>query len=225
MDLILAEQLLLLLLDDDKGADTSWYGADPGLAGALLLDLTAAGALDERDGALVATGFPPGHPLLAAAHRAVAGAEKRRDAQGWVDDLPKELKPLRTRLAGGLVDRGVLSEARRKVLGIFHTTRFPQADPRPEQELREGLRAVLMGERTPTAQQAMLVALLRPYDLIAKLVPKHERKAAKERAETIAAGGTAGEAVAEHLRGIESALLAASIATTAVATTSAASGS
>jgi hypothetical protein len=44
-DLLLAEELLLLSLDDEKGSDQAWSGLDPGLAGALLLELTEADAL------------------------------------------------------------------------------------------------------------------------------------------------------------------------------------
>jgi hypothetical protein len=222
MDLILAEELLLLFLDDEKGSDTASWGGDPGLAGAILLDLTRLHAIGEADGKLVATpGARPEHPLLAAAHDAIAADAKRRDAKGWVGRLPKELKPLRERVAERLVERGVLSEQRRRVLGLFPTARFPEADPAPEAELRERLRAVLVTERQPTPQDAMLVGLLRPYDLVAKLVPKDRRKDAKRRADDIAEGGAAAKAVDDTLKGIQAAVMASTtaaiVATTATA--------
>jgi Golgi phosphoprotein 3 (GPP34) len=104
MELILAEQLLLLFLDDEKGSHNATWGGDPGLAGAILLDLTARRALTEQDGDLLAVpGAAPEHQLLADAHAAIAASEKRRDARGWVGRLPKELKPLRERTAERLV--------------------------------------------------------------------------------------------------------------------------
>jgi Golgi phosphoprotein 3 GPP34 len=106
MELILAEQLLLLFLDDEKGSDRATWGGDPGLAGAILLDLTAAGALTESEGDLVAAGGPPAHPLLADAHAAIAGSEKRRDAKGWVGRLPNEQL---TRLAHRIPGRSLKS--------------------------------------------------------------------------------------------------------------------
>jgi hypothetical protein len=36
---LLLEQTLLIALDDEKGRDTTHWGSDAGLAGALLLDL------------------------------------------------------------------------------------------------------------------------------------------------------------------------------------------
>jgi hypothetical protein len=225
MDLILAEDLLLIFLDDEKGSDQASWGGDPGLAGALLLDLTRAHALDERDGKLVAVpGAAPDHPLLAAAHAAIADDDKQRDAKGWVGRLPKVLKPLRERVAERLVETGVLIEERRKRLGLFTTTRFPQADGAPEAALRERLRAILLTERQPTEHDAMLIALLTPYDQIKRLVPKDRRKDAARRAKEVAEGGAAAKAVDDTIKGIQAAVMASTtaaiVASTSVATTS-----
>lgn len=224
MELILAEQLLLLFLDDEKGSDQASWGGDPGLAGAILLDLTAQRALAEDDGDLVAvSGAALQHPLLAAAHAVIESSDKRRNAKGWVGRLPKELKPLRARTAELLVERGVLTEERRKILGLFPSTRFPAADPRPERELRERLRAVLLGERQPTPQDAMLIALLIPYDQVKRLVPRDRRKDAQRRAKEVAEGGAAAKAVDDTLKGIQAAVIAST--TAAIAATAATSGS
>jgi hypothetical protein len=215
MDLILAEKLLLLMLDDEKGTNVAFVGGEAGPAGALLLDLTAAEAVTvDADGRLeaVAAGTPPQHPLLREAHAAIAGSDKRRDTKGWVGRLPKDLKPLGRRLSTGLVERGVLSEERRKLLGIIPTTRFPEADPVPEQWLRERLRAVLLGEREPEGDDGVLVALLVPYDLVRRLVPNDRRREAKARAKEVADAGAAGDAVAAAVRDTQVAVTAAVVA-------------
>jgi Golgi phosphoprotein 3 (GPP34) len=224
MELILAEQLLLLFLDDEKGSDQASWGGDPGLAGAILLDLTARRALMEADGDLVAVpGAEPDHPLLAAAHAAIDASDKRRDAKGWVGRLPKELKPLRERVAERLVERGVLTEQRRKLLGLFPSTRFPASDAEPERELRERLRAVLLVERQPTPQEAMLIALLGPYDQVKRLVPRDRRKDAQRRAKEVAEGGATAKAVDDTIKGIQAAVIAST--TAAIVATTASSGS
>jgi hypothetical protein len=218
--MILAEQLLLLFLDDAKGTERASWGGDPGLAGALLLDLTRLRALDEEDGKLVAVaGGPLEHAVLAAAHAALAEDDKRRDAGGWVGRLPTALKPLRERIAAGLVERGVLSEERRKVLGLFNTTRFPEADPEPERELRERLRAVLLSERQPTPEDAQLIALLDHYDMVGGLAPKDRRKDAVRRAKEVAESGAATDAVNAALQGIQAAILASTMVSVSTVTT------
>jgi hypothetical protein len=90
-DLLLAEELLLLSLDDEKGSDQTWSSIGGGLAGALLLELTEAGALRlEGDDKLVPGASAPADPLLAEALEAVRCADKPRDAKHWVTKLPVE---------------------------------------------------------------------------------------------------------------------------------------
>ncbi len=217
MDLILAEEFLLIVLDDEKGTvNAGFKDAKPGLAGALLLDLAAMGAVRVTDGKVEPDkSARVEHPVLRAAYDEIAGSEKRRDAKGWVGRLPTELKPLDDRLADGLAERGILHRKDGKVLGLFSTAKFPEADASAERGLREGVAAVLRSERQPTPHEAMLIALLRAYDLVPKLVAKEDRKAAKARAKEVADEGIAGKAVADTLKATETAVMAAVTASTA----------
>ena len=225
MELILAEQLLLLALDDEKGSLSTYVDVDAGLAGALLIDLTRRGALIEADGDLVASpDGAHGHPLLTDAAAAIRGSDKRRDAKGWVGRLPRELKPIKDRVAGALVERGILSEERRKILGLVPSTRFPEADPAPERELRARLEAVLLSQRDPSEDEALLLALLEPYDLARKLVPKDRRKEAGKRAKAIAERGPATAAVASSVRDTQTAVMAGVMAGVAASSVSGGGG-
>jgi hypothetical protein len=218
--LLLAEQVLLLALDDEKGTDRSQRAGEAGLAGALLLDLgerdlVRAGA----DGRLVAVdAAEPEHGLLRRAHEIVGGTPGGRHAKTWVDHLQAELKPLRARLAQGLVERGILSEHRSRVLGIFPRTRYPEVDPHPEFELRHQLFDVLVTGRAPTEEEALLVGLLEPLGLIDRLVPRDHRRAAHRRAQEIGEPGLAGAAVRAAVREVQAVVTAAAVATTAATT-------
>ena len=133
-DLTLSEELLLVALDDEKGADTANWGSgvEAGLAGALLLELATAQCITHEDGKLVpASGAPPSDPLATEALAVIRADDKRRDAKAWVGRIPKALKPLRARVAERLVERGILEEERRRRLGLFETTRIPSATPSP----------------------------------------------------------------------------------------------
>jgi hypothetical protein len=202
-DLLLAEELLLLVLDDEKGHNTA-QGADSGLAGALLLDLAAGGWIDAADDKLIPAVPPPSGQapaeVLADALAAIQAEAKPRDAKHWVRKLPNELRPIKGRVATRLVERGVLSEQRRKVLGLVSVERYSEADPEPERALRERLRAELTGTGDVSPRTALLVPLLRAYNLVAKLVAKDERKAANRRAKDIAEDpGKVGGAVSSVL--------------------------
>jgi len=214
--LVLAEQTLLIALDDEKGRDTTDWGSDAGLAAALLLDLARLELLEvDADGRLVALdGVSPGHDLVRDAYATIRSSAKRRNAKGWVDRLPRELKPLRQRVARGLVQLGILSEEHSKTLGVLPTTRFPTIDATPERELRERLQGVLVTGREPTEEEALLIGLLEPLGLIDSVVTKDQRRAARKRAKAVAEHGLAGSAVRDSVRAVQAAVIAAAIVPT-----------
>jgi hypothetical protein len=219
-DLTLAEELLLVALDDEKGADTAnWSsGVEAGLAGALLLELAAAGCVAYEDGKVVPVSCaPPADPLAAETLDAIRADDRRRDAKAWIGRIPKALEPLRTRVAGRLVDRGILEERRHRRLGLFEATRYPERDPEPERRLRDALTDVLVAGREPTAHEAMLIALLSAYDLVKRVVPRDDRRAAGKRAKQLADGDVIGDAVARTVRDVQAATIAAVTAATSAA--------
>jgi hypothetical protein len=218
--LTLAEQMLLIALDDEKGRDTTQWGSDAGLSGALLLDLARLQLLDTDAGDTIVAldGAQPDHELLRDVYAKIRGSSKRRSAKGWVEHLPRELKPLRQRVARGLVQRGIVSEEHSKMLGILTTTRFPTVDPSPERNLRGQLAEVLLADREPTEEEALLVGLLEPLGLIDSIVPKDQRRDARKRAKSVAEQGLTGTAVRDAIRAVQAAVIAAIAASTVVST-------
>ena len=221
-DMTLAEALLLVALDDEKGDDTANWGSgiEAGLAGAILLELALAGCVKPEDGKLVAQecDAPPEGPLAAEALELLRAEDRPRDAKTWVARLKKELSPLRRRAAERLVERGVLDEEQRKWLGLFSATAYPERDPEPERRLRADLTDVLVTGREPSAHEAMLVSLLHANDLVRRVVPKEDRKQARGRAKEIADGENVGAAVSRVVNDFDVATMTAVISATAVTT-------
>ena len=206
----LAEEVLLIALDDKRGDDRSSWGIDSGLAGAVLLDLAERGCIRDDAGRLTAADCEAlDDPLLAEALELVRAEPEPDDAKGWVAKLPKRLEPLRQRVADGLVERGILEHERRRVLGLFPANRHPEVDPEPERELRERLRTVLEGEREASPREALLISLLEPHGLATGLVPKERRKQAGERAKAITDGGSVSSAVGDAVEQIQAATVVA----------------
>ena len=188
MPITLAEQLLLLALHDSMGRRSTWTRIDAGLAGALILDLLRHGWAQERAGDVLAfrVDWQAEPRLLADAARAIRKSAGPRGVRGWVAQLPEELKPIQHCVARSLVERGVLGERRRALLGVLPRMSFPERDPVPERRLRAGLREALLAEREPTDDEALLVPLLASYRLIEDLVPRDRRNDARLRAREIA---------------------------------------
>jgi hypothetical protein len=221
---LISEALLLLLLDEEKGASVrAGQAHDQGLAGAVLLDLVAAGALDSPgDGPLLSVvGAPPSSPESLVAAFAVLSAEPR-EARKAIAATVKALKPIKATIAAPLVAAGVLDEQRHKLLGLFGTTRFPELEPAPERELRFDLHSVLVSGASASPFIASLLGLLVPMNLIPRVVERDDRKAAVARAKEVAERGAVGDAVKAA---VQQQINAAVIAATVAATTAATSGS
>ena len=143
----LAEELLLLALDDEKGSVSfSASMALPyGLAGATLMELILRGRLAVEDGKLtVADPAPTGDELLDEAAAAIRAEKRQRDAKHWVSALSGKLKRHERRLEDRLIHRGVLRRDERKLLWLIPDTRYPAVDRRLELDTRARIRAVLL---------------------------------------------------------------------------------
>ncbi|GAA2152247.1 hypothetical protein GCM10009844_35410 [Nocardioides koreensis] len=225
--MLVAEDLLLLLLDDESGAVSGTSYADTALGGALLTDLALTGAVSVPEKTSVwrsakvraVPGVVPEDPVLREALATVAA--KERNAQDLVGRLGKGAGG---RLAQRLVERGILARRDRRLLGLFPTKRWPMVDAGHEQDVRRALRAALVEGAEPDAHTGALVALLSAVGRAHKVV-EHEGLASREvrrRAKEIAEGAWAATAVRDAIR---AATAATTAAVTAGAATAAGSGS
>ncbi|NII10724.1 GPP34 family phosphoprotein [Oleiagrimonas sp. C23AA] len=225
---MLAEELLLLALDDERGTvhSSASIGLDYGLAGALLLELTLEGRLGIEDNALVATGADSGDALLDDT-LALVRAKPGKKVAYWVTKLPGRLKPLRGRLLQRLVARGTLKKHERRILLIFHQTVHPERDGRVEHDIRQRLDAVLLhGAEADTRTRALaqLAAASRVSDA---LYGRAERKRLKQRLDEFERSPL-GDGVTQAVMQAEQAavmvaIMAASVAATSAATSAACS--
>lgn len=219
---LLAEDLLLLLLDDEDGSLAASSQVPVALGGALLAELALDGRVEvgEKEGfwrqaTVHVAGGPPDDDVLAAAHARVA--EKERTAQDLVARLGKGVKDeLLERLAG----RGILERRTDKVLGLLPRTRWPALDSSHEQAVRRDLAAVLVTGTSPEPRTAALVSVLSALDRAHKVVePGPEgARAVRRRAKEVAEGGWAAKGVADAIAATNAAIataIAASAATTA----------
>jgi hypothetical protein len=220
--MLLAEDLLLLLTDDDSGKLlVSGTEVDVALGGAQLIELTLAGRVDltgddeGRKGRLVVRDATrTTDPLLDEALDVVASkAGKKPDAV--VGPLGKKL---RDRLYTRLAEQGVLRSEHGKVLGVFPTTKWPAADAAHERQLRAGLEQALLTGLQPPERIAALVSLLHALRSVHKVVRPKDHGLAKRdldrRAKEIAEGDWGSAAVRKAVQAMTAATLAAVTAAT-----------
>ncbi|MFF0343815.1 GPP34 family phosphoprotein [Kribbella sp. NPDC004875] len=207
--MLIAEDLLLLLYDDETGKPIAGSpGLDYALAGAVLIELTLSRKLDINDrGRLeVLDGAPTGDPILDERLSYVASkpGKKPKDQVGALS------KRLRDQLLARLADRGVLEADQGKVLGLFPVKRWPAKDARHEEEVRAKLESVLKVGTTPDERTGALIALLSALNVVPKVVTDAvDKRALKQRAKEIAESDWAAAAVKKAVTEMQAAITAA----------------
>lgn len=225
--MLLAEDLLLLVTDDSSGRLlVPGAQVDAALGGANLVELTlmrkvglSAGDDEGRPGRLVVRDpSPAGDDILDTALQIVA-AHQGKKPSAVIGPLGKNLRRmLYDRLAG----RGVVRAEQGKILGLFLAHRWPAADADHEAEVRRLITEALVRQAAADARTAALIALLHALKYEHKIVDPRpyglSRRQLSARAEQIAAGDWASEAVRKVIDEMIAAVVAATVAATTAAT-------
>ncbi len=232
---LLAEDLLLLALDDVKGTVPMDVQStlEMGLAGAMITDLAARGRLRLEKGfwgdkLSVVDASATDNRLFNDAVNAIA-AKPGKSVSSWVHSLPRAVGGLRSRLLESLIARGVLEKREARVLLLFHHDVFPERNSRAERDIRRQMDAVLFHDADPEPHLWHLLQLADACHVIDALYPMHERRAARKRIKVLKKTQTdkSSSAVAKVIEAEEAAVmmavLAASVAATSAACSSAGS--
>ncbi|MDV8024424.1 GOLPH3/VPS74 family protein [Rhodococcus sp. IEGM 1330] len=222
---LIAEDLLLLLLDDDSGKPLADSTKLPRvLAGALVVELAMSGSLritgpDEqmKKDHVVVAGSTPGDELLRRVFDLVASASRPMKPQKVIEKSQKNLTKV---LVARLVAQGFVTEKKDKVLGLFPTTTWPARDTSHEKVLRDALRSALVDGTTPSPHTAALISLISAVDLTHKVIADADKKQLGHRAKQIAEGEWAGAAVRKAVSDVNAAVMAAVMVPVIVSTTS-----
>lgn len=220
-DLTTAEKLILVAFDAPRRRLTGGPEIYLGAAGAVIMDLVHDGAVEVRDGRVVANaGVAARGELLTDAADTIAAQPKPRDVKHWVRFLAAPRFRLGQKLLTSLVSSGVLQPVTVRWLGWFERERHVLANDAARTEVIEGVRTALLTSAIPDPALLSLIALLSSCGLIDRTVGREARGPARERASAIARGDAAGLAVsgviAEVQAEVMSAVIVATIASTAV---------
>ncbi|MFD3694749.1 GPP34 family phosphoprotein [Streptomyces sp. NPDC058646] len=219
MAITLAEEVMLLSLDDETGSAKQRQTAGWAVAGGILLELVLAERVSVAGKYLELTDpTPTGEQLLDGRILLIEawlrGRSKRRVTDWLTKDHTKAVGATLESLRG----RGVVTEQEHKVLGMFPVRRYPESDGSVERELRQRLEAVVLEGAEPDVRTAGLIALVHSAKLHRLAFPGQPRKQIVARAAEIAAGQWAAEGVRAAIRDMQVAITAASLATAAAVT-------
>ncbi|GAB3282316.1 GOLPH3/VPS74 family protein [Kineosporia babensis] len=168
-DTLLVEDLMLLLLHDEKGNVAGETVVNYILGGALLVELSLLGRVDQEEKKsmfsnrriLTAGDGPLPDPLLQEAFDVIA--EKPRSGMSVLEKVGRGLPK---KVAARLVERGMVREEKTKILGVFPRTLHPAVNDSHEKEVRREIRAVLADGAEPGPRSGALIALLSGSDTL-----------------------------------------------------------
>jgi hypothetical protein len=103
----------------------------------------------------------------------------------------------------------MLREEHGTLLGIFPTTRWPALRPEHEAAIRQDLVAALVEGHQPQLRTSALISLLTAVDAVPKVVSAPDRRALVRRAQELAQGEWAGDAVRKAVAAVHAAVTAA----------------
>lgn len=204
--MLLAEELLLLTLDDRTGKQLlPTRSLTIGLAGAIIAEL----ALLERVGVTgddsgwwkrgrltVTDAQPTDEPELDRALALLGEAEGKpvtylvstRQSRPFADGVEE-------RLLQRLARAGVLSPEPAKALGLFPITAWPVRDASAKEEILGRLHRALLAGELPAERTACLVALLQATGMVERVVPVQDRRVFRARVKELAEGNWPARAV------------------------------
>ena len=210
VNLTLAEQLLLLALEDDTGKllPIPDRALDYALAGAILADLARIGRVSVTGDAVeIISTEPVGSDpedtglldLVEVGSRSLRGA---------LAHLAGDAHGLRKRVIRQLVNKNILREEDREFLWIFHYSRYPLADESTEMAVKQRLRNRIRDASVPmNRSDCVLVSLVHACNLEHLLLGPGETDALQERIHSICQKDSIGNAVNDCLEEIHRAIM------------------
>ncbi|MEU7433864.1 GPP34 family phosphoprotein [Streptomyces sioyaensis] len=218
MAITLAEEIMLLSLDDESGSAKQRSAAGWAVSGGILLELVLARRVSVAGKHLALTDTTPTGDQLLDSRTALIETWLRGRKKGRVTEwLTKDQAKSVGAALESLCQRGVVVEEKRKALGVFPIRLYPEADGAVEAELRERLRAVVLGGAEPDTRTAGLIALIHSAKLHRLAFPDSPRKEVAARMAQVAAGQWAAESVHAAIRDMQAAMAAVIVVTAATA--------
>lgn len=208
--LTLAEQLLLLALDDETGKllPLPDRALDYALAGAVLADLARIGRISINKDTLSVVDPNPVQSMPEDLGLLDLNQAAPSTLKGALAHLAGDAHGLRKRVTEQLVSKGVLREEDREFLWVFHFSRYPLADSGTENAIKQRLRnRIRSGEVSLTDRDHVLIALIHACQLDDLLLSKEEQDSCRDRIIDIVSSDRIGQAVTDCIAEIQKAIL------------------
>ena len=206
-----AEELLLLLLDNDRGEllpSLSPRSLNVVLAGSVLMDLALEDRIDTAlDRLVLVDPTPLGDELLDPTLAEIARDATERDTGYWLARTAERGDDIHSTALGRLTARGILEVAdsgtrffltRR----ISNTRRYQTVDGKPQEDVRLRIMRVLFSDDIPDPHDIVLICLADACGIFRNILSSSELAEAQERIELVRRMDAIGRTVARAVEAL-----------------------
>ncbi len=210
----LAEELLLLLLDDRTGDFSNLPDRTLGyaLAGVALMDLALEGRIDTDTDSLTLTDPTPVgddllDPILADIAEELNARPDALPTVFWIRRIAERAHELRDNALARLADRGILdADDGLTMFALSRLTararRYPRAEGESEREIHARVMGVLFGSDIPSPEDAMIVGLAHACGAFRQMLTTAEYEEVEGRIELVARLDLIGQSVTGAIRNL-----------------------
>ena len=210
--LTLADEIVVLMLDDESGAIKPLCAsfANVAVAGGILMELSLLARIDTDLTSLYAVDPKPvGDELLDQALAEIAAEHPHQGSKSWIRHFAFDKGDLTKGVLERLVQAGILRAEERRFLWMFSRRAYPQNTGREEREAKARLLAVIFNDEIPSPRDTLLLSLADSSGVLDAILSADELRKASQRIEQIVALEEIGRAVKGVMTDISAQLQAA----------------
>lgn len=168
--LTLAEELLLIVLDDSSGKlfpTAKPFAIDIAIAASLIMELTLNGRIDtDSEKLFVISSKPTGNQILDDLLFEIDAENTNITTSAWLTRIAQKGESLNQLIINGLVNRGILMSVEKRLLWVFKTRAYPPASGIEEREVRARVLHLINSDEIPNPRDSLIVGLLRATSLM-----------------------------------------------------------
>ena len=201
-----AEELMLLILDDENGR----FARVPdrlmryALAGGVLMDLALENRIDtDLKNLILVDSTPVGDSLLDPTLADIAQMNETKDARFWVERAALRADTIREEALNRLVEQGILNREEDRFMWVFQARRYPIIDNTAEREVKLRIMEVLFSDQIPDPRDVVIIGLAHACDIFKEILSPRELARVADRIDQVRKLDLIGQAMSQAITDIE----------------------
>ncbi len=206
-----AEEIILLLLNDDNGGFVRVpnYSLEYALAGGVLMDLAMEDRIDtDLERLILVDATPVGDSLLDPTLDEIkTGGE--HNARFWLERTARHAEAIRDEALSRLIALSILERKENRFLWVFQSRRYPTIDGEAEREVKLRIMGVLFSDDIPHPRDVVIICLADACGIFKEMFSGRELAKASARIEEVRKLDLIGQTMSKAIQDIQISIAAA----------------